>query len=132
MIKKIFLTIVMAAAMLATPAKVEAKTEAEQTLIRSMNAELPVYMGNNLSWTGFDIADNGDYVMIYTSTDLPAAADITPQMKFDFANNLRAALGGEEGMAETCRKIGRPLQFKLMNADKEMCIEVNFSLPEQR
>lgn len=130
--KRIFLTLVMVAAMITTPLSLDAKTEAEQSLIRAMNADLPVYIGNNLSWTGFDIADNGDYVMIYTSTELPAAADITPEMKFEFSNNLRNALGGEAGMAETCRKIGRPLQFKLMNAAKEMCIEVNFSLPEQR
>lgn len=105
-----------------------AKTAEEEELVKMMNAELPVYMGNGTSWTEFDIADNGDFVIVYTSMELPEASKVDEKVKEAFAQSIHNSLGANKGLKALCEATGRSLQIKLYNSDKELCLEERFSL----
>lgn len=126
--KRIYLTLVLIAAMLVPAISMSAKTSDEEKLVDAMNAQLPVYMGKGMSWTGFDIAENGDYVIVYTSTELPEASKVDDNAKAAFADSIHNSLGANKGLIAACKSTGRNLLIKVYNPQKELCLEERFTL----
>jgi len=117
--KKILLLIVMAfgSMMLSMPAF--ALTAQEESLLNEVRGGLPVYMGNGLTWSEFDIADNGELVIGMVSNNLPAAEKMTDDLRAEFRKILTDPKSGYVGLS---KHMGKNLRLNISNAAKELCI----------
>lgn len=126
------LLMVMAAVFMCVPAEAKKKEKApkidETELVKVMNENLPVYLGNGMSWTVFDIDEDGDYVMAYTSTALPAASEIDDNTLRTFRDALYNSLGANKGLVALCKSSGRAVKLKVYNTADELCLYERFSL----
>lgn len=115
------IVLMMGALVVGVPAN--AKTQEEEALVNELKGGLPVYVGNNISWTDFDILDNGSYMVAYTSTALPAAKDITEEVRSKFREILTHPMGANKGLINFTNKMKKSLVIRLYNGSKELCIE---------
>ena len=117
--KRLMLILVMAigAMMMSMPAF--GRTAEEENLLKEVKGGLPVYMGNGLTWSEFDIADNGELVIGMVSTNLPEASKMTDDLRKEFKAILTDPKSGYVGLST---HMGKPLRLNISNAANELCI----------
>lgn len=121
--RKLIYGLIIAGALFMGAMPVCAKTEQEEALVKELKGGLPVYVGNGLSWTDFDIQDNGNYMVAYTSTALPAASAITDEVREKFREILAHPMGANKGLINLTNQLKKSLVLRLYNGNGELCLE---------
>ena len=121
--RKILYSLMIAAGIFGIAIPSSAKTKEENNLVKELRGGLPVSLGNNMTWSNFDITDKGDYMVEYIWTMLPASSEITNDMRYQYRKALTDPNGPCKGLLALARNQGKTMIIRFYNGNKELCIE---------
>ena len=101
------------------PEFVSARNSADEKLVKELSGGLPVYMGNGMTWTQFDIDKDGEFVISLLSNNLPDVYEIDDDLRAQFKDALT---GPNSGYTALSKNLGRKIRIKVFNSKNDLCI----------